>query len=127
MIPLKTSYKSIAAGIFLSAIFIAIISFIPTSGIIFNGEKHLQIFLLISAILIYQKIKTSDTKFYFKQGVIIIIIYSVLTNEFLWIMSPSSELNSLKEFLSFIFNNNYIMLIGVSTLLIKIGILKLLR
>lgn len=47
-----------------------------------------------------------------------ILLYSLITNSFLWAIYPSSELQSIISFFIFIINNNFIGIIGISILLI---------
>lgn len=122
---IKTYKKAILIGFILPIIYIAIIEFLPYSDYMNRIESYLQFILLTIAVITYPKFEGKEAKHMFLKGLLIIITFSVLTNNHLWVMNPSSEVQPVIVFLKFIFLNNYISLFGISILLLKFGIKEL--
>lgn len=76
-------------------------------------ESLIQLSGLTVALFINHNLKTNSIKFQFWTDVIIALIYGTLTNYILWSLYPSSELNTVSEFLMFHLNNNYIIIFGI--------------
>ena len=76
-------------------------------------ESLLQLLGLTIALLINHKLNEISRKARFLTDIIITSIFGILSNSILWILYPSSELNTTLEFVMFHLNNNYIIALGV--------------
>lgn len=124
---IKTYRIAIITGVITSVIFIALFGILKSLDFDNRFETFLQIALLIITILTYHKIIGKEKGYLLINGIIIILLFSVLTNEFLWIYNPTSEVQPINIYIEFILNNNFIILIGIATLIIKLGARELIK
>ena len=124
---IKTYRIAIITGIITSVIFVGLFGVIQFLDFDNRFETYLQLTLLIFIVLTYHKINGKEKGHLLINGIIIILLFSVLTNEFLWIYNPKSEVQSINKYIEFILNNNFIILIGIATLIIKFGTRELIR
>lgn len=74
---------------------------------------------MVLGLFMYSNFESNNILIKLKKDILITIVYSFIIGEFIQMYYPTSEINSVISGLVFDLKNNYLIIIGLSTSLIK--------